>query len=889
MRWLDRALLRLRSLVRSGRVDFELDAELRFHLDQQMQLGLARGLTPAEARAAAIAEFGGLDQIKEQCRDERRVAFFDHLARDIRYAVRSLARDPGFSLVAIATVALGIGVNAAMFTIVHSVLLKPLPYLDPDRLAIVYSVSDTGPFRFTNGTFSDAAYFETQRNRTFDRLAAFDSSLPVLTGAGEPMRVPRARFTANLLPMLGVEPLIGRAFADGEDAPGRGDVAVISERLWRGRFGGDPTIVGRSIRVDGQPHTVVGVMPASFTFPASIEMAASSLVWTPSVWTPLVLDPTYDRNASHRLVGRLARTATPATAAADLLDVTTHPTGVYAKNRGGRVRVVPLKDAMVGSTTRLLGIFSGAVALVLLVACANVASLLVARGAGRSKELALRAALGASRLRIMQQLLTESGVLAAAGGAAGVLVAYGAIALVLPWVPPNKLPRVDEVALDRNVIVFAAFLCLLATIVIGTAPSWLSASGEVAAPLQDGGGRATARGATRLRSALLVAETAIVLVLLAGAGHLLRSFWLLQHVDPGFRSSGLVTVQIELPEKAYPTVERRKAFVEETLARVRAIPGTSDASAINLLPFGDMFWGGDFEVEGRPDLGKPLIVSKPAVTPDYFRALGIPLLRGRSFDEGDRAASAGVAIVSDAVARACWPGADPIGKRVRMDSSRANGWLTVVGVVGDIKHHDLSGGVHPTIYVPHAQEWRSFFLSTVAFLVRAGGPIAPVARGLRQAVREMDANLPVTNVTTLDTLLARSVAEPRFRTNLLFVFAALALALACVGAAGLVAYDVSRRTREIGIRVALGARPGEVVGLVMRRTVRLIAVGVALGVPAAAALTRLLKTFLYQVTPGDPGTLAAVSVLMMAAGVVAAFLPARHATRIEPIVALRCE
>ena len=880
MRWTDTFVLRLRSLFRSSRVEDELDDEVRFHLEQQIERDVAAGASPAAARAAALREFGGVDQIKEACRDERHVSPLDHMGRDVRCAARVLRREPGFSLVAIATIALGIGVSTAMFTVVYSVLARPLPYADPDRLTMVYTVSDRGPFRFRDGSFTDAGYFEIKRSRSFTDLAAFGMSVSALTGAGEPGWIPRSDVTANLLPLLGARPALGRGFLADEDTAGHSAVALISDRLWRSRFATDHGILGRIVRLDGKSYTVVGVMPPAFGFPVSPQALNS-----PDVWTPLVLDPAYTRNAMRRVIGRLAPGASIAQAEAELLTIGQHPIGGYERPGRGGIRVVDLKESLVGDVRRLLLVFLGAVGLVLLVACANVANLLLARGAGRGKELALRAALGASRGRLIQQLLTESAVLAAVGGAAGLMVARAGIALLLQLVPANKLPRAAEIGMDAHVFAFTALLCLITALVVGTVPALVGAGKEVNEPLREGAGRSTARGVTRLRSALVAAEVALVLVLLAGAGLLAKSFWRLQHVDPGFQPDGVLTIQIALPESVYRDVGPRRAFYEQVLTRMRGVPKAVDASLINLLPFGDMGWTGDFQIEGGtapPDL----IVGKPAVGGDYFKAVRIPLLRGRLFDDRDADGAPRVAIVSDIVAQRCWPGTDPIGRRLSMDSKS---WLTVVGVVADVRQRNLAAQPQPMIYVPYHQEWRAFFLANMAFLVRVAGSPDGVAASMRDAVHAVDADLPLSNVAMFDQLLSRSIQEPRFRASLLLSFAAMGLVLACVGISGLVAYDVARRTREIGIRLALGASPGDVVALIMKRSLALVTVGVACGVPSALALARLLATFLFGVTPSDPSTLATVASAVVAAAVVAAFIPARRATRIQPAIALRTE
>jgi putative ABC transport system permease protein len=590
-----------------------------------------------------------------------------------------------------------------------------------------------------------------------------------------------------------------------------------------------------------------------------------------------------------RVVGRLAAGVTATAAAGELDSLLQHPAEGHLRHGGSgmTMRVEELKTALVGDVQRLLWILAGAVGCILLVACANVANLLLARGAGRRREVALRTALGASRMRLVQQMLTESLVLAIIGGVGGLFIARWSLALALALVPENKLPRTPEIALDATGFAFTALLCLLTALVVGAIPAFTGSNVDVNEPLQQGSDRSTTPEVVHVRSLLVVGEIALVLVLLTGAGLLVKSFWRLHNVDPGFQPDGVLTLQIELPERVYETIEQRKAFYDRVLTRLQAVPGAANPSLINLLPFGEMLWMGDFDVEGRTD-PLELLAGKPAVSIDYFRTVGIRLVRGRLFDARDREGAERVTIVSEAVARAAWPDLDPIGRRIKMDS-RGDAWLTVVGVVSDVKQNDLAGKRLPMIYVPYAQEWRPFFLTNVALLTRVAGNAGAIADGIRRAVYDVDRDLPVSNVAMLDQLLARSVSEPRFRAGLFVAFGGLALVLACVGIAGLVAYDVTRRTREIGIRLALGAQPADVVRMVMQRSGRLIATGVALGLVLALALSRLLSDFLFSVTPDDPATFVLVGLSIAAAAAAAAFVPARRATRIQPTIALRYE
>jgi len=876
--------LRLRSLFRSAALDRELDDEMRFHLEHQIAMEIAAGKSAEEARTAALAGFGGVTRIKEECRETRGFGWFERVRQDARYAWRAARREPGFAAVAILTLAMGVGLNAAMFTIVRSVLLRPLPYDDPDRLMMIYSTGHMGPMKWTDGTFSDADVYGLRTSAAFTTIAAYHSMVSTLTGAGDAADIRRVAITPNLLPLLGRTAALGRGFVE-DDAAAR--VVLISDALWTTRFGRETSIVGRALTLDGVAYTVVGVMPPSFVFPP-----AASAVHAPAVWTPLPLDPAYRRNAMQRVIGRLAPGVSREAAEGSLKglahdrarDATSRRAGVRVED----VMVVGFKEAIVGSVRQLLVVFTGAIGLVLLVACANLANLLLARGAARAKEMAVRASLGAGRGRLTQQLLTESALLAAAGGLAGLFVAHGGVAWVTAHMPADTLPRGAEVALDGAVLAFTAVLCAVTVVLFGVLPAVGAANADLAVPLQTGQGRSTTAGGVRFRSAILTIEVALVVVLLAGAGLLFRSIRLLESVDPGFRPEGVMTLQITLPDLRYHDTARRRAFVDAALARLAAIPGAGDPSAVTLLPFGEMSWGGDFNVEGS-DTPPNLLVAKPAVTPNYFRAVGIPLLKGRVFDEHDRDGAARVAIVSDSVARVCWPGTDPIGKRIAMDREGPDRWQTVVGVVGDIRQGSLAKRPTAAIYVPFAQEWRGFFMSNVSLLVRATDRPGTAAASLRDVVRALDADLPTDRVATLDQLLARSTAEPRFRTELLVLFAALALALASVGVYGLAAYDVARRRREIGIRVALGAQRNDVLRQVVGGCLAFVSAGMVVGLGASFAVTRALEAFLFGVRAHDPATFAVACAVLLLAALAAALGPAVRATRIAPVEALRLE
>ena len=683
--------------------------------------------------------------------------------------------------------------------------------------------------------------------------------------------------TASLFPLLGVQAALGRVFDEREQS-GNAPVAVLSDALWRSRYAADPGILGRAVRLDGVPHTIVGIMPVGFAFPAKAQM-----------WVPLELRPTYRGNAYNRVVGRMAGGVSTAQATHEV-EALLHEirTTSRAADPSGGVSIVDLRESQVGKVRWLLLVLFGAVGCVILIACTNVASLLMARGGGRGREMSIRASLGASRVRLLRQMLTESAALAVCGGALGLSTAWVLLPILLRSVPEDMLPRAAEVRLDVGVLAFTFALSLATGLLFGMLPS-LSASRAEAAQFHE---LRSVRGVTpaerRFRGGLIVLETALVLVLLVGAGLLLKSFWKLRHVDPGFRADGLLTMTVSLPERAYQSIEQRRGFSTSVLERLQQHPFIDGVAAINLVPFGIMGWQGDFVVEGRDDGELNLLVAKPAVSDDYFRVAGIPLKRGRFFRDDDGGAGQPVAIVSESVARACWPDRDPIGRRVKMDSSTR--WLTVVGVVGDVHQSNLEARPTPSIYVPLDQEWRPFFLASMTYVARPRvGEDSAAAAALRDAVRAVDPELPVQQMAGFDGLVVTSMAEQRFRTWLLSAFALMALALALVGIYGVVSFEVTRRIGEFGIRRALGARSADVLRLVIGRTALLVGMGLATGVPIARTAARVLETFLFSVEPTDAATFLLVSAGLGAVALLATWFPARRALSVDPMTALRHE
>jgi len=861
------------------RRDEDLEEEIRTHLAMAARDRVDRGEPPDAARAATHREFGNVALTKEITREMWGWRWLERLVQDLRYGVRMARRSPGLTAVAVLSLALGIGVNSAMFTVVESILLRPLPYAAPDRLIMVYSVGSFGPITFRDGNFTEADYVEMLKLDVFSQLAAYAAYPAAVTGGGEPVRVPRTQVTPTFFTALGVAPALGRAILPSDDATAETRAAVISDAFWRRRYQADPRVLGATTVVEGIPHVIVGVMPASFNFPPKTEL-----------WTPVQIRPTYRANTSVKLLGRLRDSVSPPQALAVLQTTLTNlararsTTGRVVERE--RVSLVDLRDSLVGKVRRLLLVLLGAVGCVLLIACTNVANLLLARAASRGREMAIRTSLGAARGRLVRQLLTESVLLACAGGALGLVLAYVTLPAALSWLPPDVLPRTDEIQVNGAVLVFTFVLCVATGLVFGVSPALVSSRAQTIRSSHQRVDAGSPRD-SRLRGGLVIAEVALVLVLLVCAGLLLKSVWKLQHVDPGFHPDGLVTMNIALPDRIYRTVEEKRAFYERLLDRMETVRGAADVSAVTFLPFGGLLVNGDFTIEGSERCKPPsLMVDKPSVSERYFKALGIPIVRGRPFEPRDTAAAPLVAIVSETVARTCWPGEEAIGKRLTMDDPSKGRWLTVVGVAADIRQADLSRSPVPAIYVPMRQESHSFFLNAMSFVSRSGPNISSE---LREAVRELDPSLPVGPMQMLDDRLAGSIAEPRLRAAMLLAFGALALALALVGIHGVMSYEVVRRTAEIGIRRALGAPTAAVLRLVIGRTMRLVALGAAGGVAGALAVTRVLRTFLFGVEPFDPATFASVAGALVAVAVVASAIPARRAALVDPTVALRSE
>jgi putative ABC transport system permease protein len=870
-----------RNLWHRARVERDLADDVASYLELLAAEKMRAGMSPEAARRAAAIELGGVEQVKERVREARTGAWLDILALDLRYGVRMLARSPGFAAVAVLALALGIGANTAIFSVVDGVLLRPLPYPDAGRLALVSEHFSRSNFPYGNLCLAD--YLDWRAgNRAFEDPAVFNRRRYDLTGTSEPEQVGGADVTSGFFTALRVRPLLGRVFRAGEDGPRRQRLAVISESLWRRRFGGDSGVIGQAVDLDGNRSTVVGVLPSSFHFPRPDS----------EVWTNLVFDPPARRGPFfYRGLGRLKPDFTLRQAQTELNAIARRIELQDPRASHLTFPMQPLREAIVGDARPALLVLFGAVSLVLLIASVNVANLLLARATAREREMAVRLGLGAGRARLLRQLLTESGLLALAGGAAGVAVAAAGIGMLRAWNPGN-LPRIQEVHLDARVLGFTLLIALVTGLVFGLAPALQSSRADLAAAIREGGrGSSASAGRRRIRSALVVSEVALSLLLLAGAALLLHSFVRLQQVETGIQAPAarVLTMQISPSAAKYRDDKTSIAFYERLLERVRHLPGVQAAAVADSLPPDREANADTYLIAGRPLAPGELnpITTAPTVSADYFRTLGIPLRRGRFFDQRDKLGSPPVAIISEGMARRDFAGQDPIGQRLKASGPDLNDspYMEIVGVVGNTKYLGLSNALDAAYYQPAAQNGgQKQFL-----VVRSAMAAASLAPLLRREVQSIDHDVLVGAVATMEQALWDSVAQPRFRTVLLAVFAAVAVLLAAIGIYGVIAYSVAQRTHEIGVRMALGAGRSDVLRLVVGQGANLALAGIGLGLAGALALTRVLAKLLFGVSATDPLTFLLVPLLLAAVALAASFIPARRAALIDPHVALKYE
>lgn len=874
--WFYTVPLRLRSLFRRGQVEAELNEELRYHLERQIEVNTAAGMSVEEARYAALRAMHGLDQRKEECRDMRRVRLIEDLWQDFRFSLRSLLKRPGFTAIALLALALGIGANTAIFSLVNAVILQPLPYRDPDRLISVYGTRN----RSTQGSVGPTDFLDYRsQNKTFEQFAASGSMmLPMnLTGSGEPERLNASIITGNYFDTFGVRPALGRGFSLENEKTGQDHVTVLSHAFWQTRFGGDPNIVNKTINLDGKAYEVLGVMPAEVVLPQPAQL-----------WVPINFDADPEmkmRNARFlRGIGRLKEGVTLDQAQTDTDLIAAQLEQQYPdSNTGWSLRLIPLREILVGGSRTMLFILFGAVGFVLLIACANVANLLLVRAAARQKEIAMRTALGASRLRIIRQMITESLVLAIFGGALGALLAVAGVKLLVSLGEDN-IPRTANVKIDATVLAFTLLISLATGLLFGLAPAIRTMKENLVDALKDGirgGSEATVKN--RTRSLLVVFESAIAVMLLIAAGLLIRSLVALQNVDPGFDPNNVLTLRVDLPRQKYNTPEKASNFFEQLETRVAGLPGVEAVGLITDLPLSGEARDMPYRVEGRPATSDIAFVDFRRVNKNYFSAMRIPLRRGRNFTEQEVRQSDKAIVVSQAFVDSVFPNEEALGKRLIIWSGIRNEPYEIIGIVGDTRYQSLQGEPSATMYVPTRE------LLFVNLVIRTQGDPLSLVGGVRKEVNALDPDQPIAAIRPMTEWVAMSAAGARYRTTLLGLFALLAMILAATGIYGVMSYSVAQRTQEIGVRMALGARPLDVLKLVVRQGMMLALIGVIVGLAGALALTRVMSSLLFGVTERDPITFVAVAALLIVVAFISCFVPAHRATRIDPLIALRCE
>jgi putative ABC transport system permease protein len=808
--------------------------------------------------------------------------------QDLRFGLRTLARNPGFAYVAVLTLALGVGANAAIFSVVNAVLLRPLPWSEPDRTVMIWSRWTA----FDKTWVSDGEVNGYRRqSRTLADVGAWSDGQVNLTGDGEPERVAAGFVTANLFSVLGASPVKGRLFTPEEDVPNGPRVVILGHGLWVRRYAADPAVVGRTIQINGAPHEVIGVMPSGFVLPTDFQNPAPSTLWVPVQWNASSTD-----HGSHGFyaAARMKPGATLAQVREDLHELAQSWTrqGLYPVQMQFDVLALSLRDEVVGGVRRTLWLLFGAVGFLLLIACANVANLLLARAEARQREMAVRTALGAGAWRVVRQLLTESLVLAAISGVAGLMLATIGVRALAAW-NPSSVPRVSGSTVDWRVLAFTVAVALLTTVIFSLAPAARLLRADLTDSMKEGGGNATTGGGRRrFRSALVVAEMALAVVLLIGAGLMLRTLWSLQRIDLGFNPAGVLTMRIALPQASYPDPAQVVGFYSRLMERIRTVPGVDAAGAARSLPLGSTIGDFGLRVDGYvPPPGTGAKGDWQIATDGYLEAMGERVGRGRGIAAGDTSESQLVALINEEMARRYWDGRDPIGGRFTIGNRADRPWVTVVGIVGGVRHNGITDVVKEKFYVPHTQWHKSVGnpIRSMTLVLRTKGNPAALTAPVRDVIREMDPNLPVADIRSMDDVVGSALSTPTFMSVLLSIFAALALSLSAIGIYGVLSYVVSRRTREIGIRVAIGAGRGRVLRMVLGSGVSLALAGIAAGLALAFAVTRLLRGLLHGVTPADPATFVVVTVALAGVAALASAVPAWRASRVDPVIALKSE
>ena len=872
-------LRKLRALFQKRRLDREMAEEMRAHVELQAQRNIAAGLSPEEARYAAQRQFGGMEQIGEIAREQRGFVWVENFLQDLRFALRQFAKAPGFTAVAVLSLAFGIGANTGIFSVVNALVFRPLPYDDPARLVWAEEITKAGASSAVPGPHFLAW---REQSRSLERIAAISGQRGTLTGAGEPVMLNFGAVSEEFFPLLGVQLLRGRNFSKAEDQPGGEHVVILSHALWQRQFEADPNVVGRSIRLDDTVFTVIGVLPASFRYFQPFEL-----------WVPLALDPQREHGNNQismvGVVGRLGPGMAREQALAELAAISQRENALSPAGNPifeNLTRLVPLQEKLLGGTRRALLVLLGAVGLILLVACTNVASLTLARTAARQRELAMRAALGASRSRLARQLLTECLLLAAGGAAAGLLMAYGltrTLAALNAVQSMGGVARLNAIAIEPRVLGFTFLVALLAALAVGLLPAFQLSRLSLDSVLKESG-RSGVHSA-RLRIPLTVLEVALAVMLLVGAGLHLRSFAKLLAVDPGFRAENLLTARLSLAP-SYADKARRVQFYDQALQRLAALPGVAAVGAISELPLTDFNLSGWLRVENRP---RTAAMNEPpvpigAASPGYFRVMNIPLRAGRVFNEGDTGVAPPVVILSEALARRLFPDADPLGQRLFVPGAGAP-WSTIVGIVGDVHHLGLDKEISPAAYLSYAQSGPG----QMAFVLRGTVDPLSLATAVRGVVHALDDTLPVFDVLTMEQRLGAAVSTRSFNLLLLGAFALLALILATIGVYSVISCIITQRTHEVGVRMALGAQAADIIHLFIKQGMAPVVGGVAAGLLGAVVLTRVMASQLFGVSATDPLTFGGVALLLAVVALAACWFPARRAAKVDPMTALRCE
>ena len=868
---------RWRALTHKKELDTQLDEELQFHLERDVEQNIKSGMTPDDARSAALKAFGGVDRSKEECRDARGVNLIENTLRDISFSVRVLLKSYAFTFVVVLTLALGIGANTAIFSFANGILLRPLPYPQSDRLVVINETfnQEEGPMPVSYPNFLDWR----EQNTVFEDIAShFGTTRFALSGAGEPVEIRGSRITHGLMEILRISPQLGRTFTADEDRPEQDAVAILGYELWQKNFGGDPNILGKQIVLSNRSRTIVGVMPRGFRFPEISE-----------VWVPLALTPQMFTRTDHGLssIARLKDGVTLPQAQAEMHTIAgrieqQNP----VTNEGRGVTITSLRDNLSGDYREALLILLGVVGFVLLVACVNVANLMLARATARQKEFALRAALGASRWRIVRQLLVESVLLAITGGALGFALSLWALHLLLNAIPV-QLPFWMDFSIDLRVLAFTLGITLLTALIFGAVPALQTSRVDLNDTLKEGGrGAIGFRG--RSRSMLVVTEIALSLVLLVGAGLMIQSFLRLRQVNIGLDAKNVFTANVILPRAKYREPQQRITFFQQLVERVRTLPGVESAGATGTLPLNGNNWGRSLTVEGYPVLrvGQAPSIQHTVVIPGYFRTMGITLLAGRDFADTDTADALKVTIVDERLARHYWPNESGVGKRVRFGPPENNEpWHTIIGVVRSVRHERMQADTDESVYLPHSQ----IPVTNLTLVARTTSDPHDVTTAFRREVAQLDRDQPISEIATMEEVIAESIWQPRLYATLFAVFAGGALVLALIGIYGVMAFLVQTRTHEIGVRMALGATARDVFKLIVGRGMKLTVFGIVIGVAGAIALTRLMHSLLFNTSATDPFIFVVIAILLSATAFLACYIPARRAARVDPLTALRYE